>query len=323
MEPSLLPVRPKPKFEESFSSWLTRVAWSNGIPPGPFCHRLLSHHLNWTRDADRPIDPATLQILSRMTCTPLSLLAETTVQHYENLLFDQTTPQIAQSMITSLGLYHRTHRKFGQTYCPRCLVNDGYYRLPWRFVLITTCTTHQEPLCDRCWKCGASVCLHSDKWHCCNICGTDRRHAPVRNANTEVLALQSLIETCLRTLNPPDFSETPSAKSYFKFIYDLMKLLHHQSPRIIRLRSEIAKAYGVPEYIPPRPSQAIRLESLDCSARHQLLAMVASVLPDWPRRFVELAKRADCWASFLLKDVANPHPALIHCSATHLVYKPD
>ena len=321
MGQSLLPVRPRPKFEESFSSWLVRVAWSNGIPPGPFCHRLLSHHLNWTRDADRPVNPATLQILSRATCIPISQLLETTVQYYENLLFDQTTPQKTQTMITSLGLYHRTHRTFGQTYCPRCLATAGYYRLPWRFVLVTACTIHKELLWDRCWKCGSTVCLHSDKWHCCDICGADRRNASIQTTDASVLEIQSLIERCLRTMEAPDFSETPSAKSYFRFLYDLMKLLHYQNPRIIRLREEIADTFGELAYIPPNPGRAVRLESLDCRSRHQLLAMVARLLPNWPERFVRLAKRADCWASFLLKDMTNPHPALINCSSRYLVYK--
>ena len=135
----MLPVRPKPQVDESFTSWLIRVANANGIPVGTFCHFLSKHQHFFTRDTDRPTDKQIVCDLARLTGTPISAAAETTIHLLERRVFPMLKPNNVQQMITVLGVYHRTHRKYGQAFCPQCLADEGYYRLSWRLVFITHC----------------------------------------------------------------------------------------------------------------------------------------------------------------------------------------
>ncbi|ONH89445.1 hypothetical protein TH47_05090 [Thalassospira sp. MCCC 1A02803] len=53
------------------------------------------------------------------------------------------------------------------------------------------------------------------------------------------------------------------------------------------------------------------------------MAIVGRALQDWPWRLIAYAMRADCWHSFLLKDLKNPHPALSETATRYLTFSPN
>jgi hypothetical protein len=320
---TMLPVRPKPQVDESFTSWLIRVANANGIPVGTFCHFLSKHQHFFTRDADRPTDKQIVCDLARLTGTPISAAAETTIHLLERRVFPMLKPNNVQQMITVLGVYHRTHRKYGQAFCPQCLADEGYYRLSWRLVFITQCTTHSQRLHDRCCQCGEPVCLHRSPWHTCHSCGFDRREAEALPIDSHAERLQKRLEQGFRTGTLFWDVPMPSPQSYAKLVYDLMSILHHRAPRVARLREVIREMSGGPEFSFEGEQKSQRLESLSCEDRHKLMAIAGRALQDWPWRLIAYAMRADCWHSFLLKDLKNPHPALSETATRYLTFSPN
>jgi len=319
----MLPVRPKPKRDESFTSWLIRVANANGLSSGPFCHSLVKHQHFFTRDTDRPSEAQIVCELAQLTGTPISKAAATTIQFMERNVFSVLKPNGVQQMVTTLGIYHRTHSNFGQTYCPQCLRDLGFYKLSWRLVFVTQCTTHSQRLHDRCCQCGEPVCLHRSQWHTCHSCGFDRRDARSLLIDSYAERLQMRLEQGFHTGSLFWDVPAPSPPSYAKLVYDLMCILHHQAPRIVKLRDVIREMSGGPGFPSIEAEKSQRLENLSCEDRHRLMAIVGRTLHDWPWRLIAYATRADCWHSFLLKDLNDPHPALTEAATRYLTFFPN
>lgn len=94
----LLPAHLKPKDDELFSSWLSRLSLAHGLAPSGLCSILLSAdklqgqpvnkklHLG---DIDRSVDIGLLTILAEKTGTALERVRNTTLAAYEGWIYEK------------------------------------------------------------------------------------------------------------------------------------------------------------------------------------------------------------------------------------------
>ncbi len=166
-----LPDRPPPAELESLTSYLTRVAQANGLQKVTELVTLAGGI------------PSTWQSLcsfpdgSAMNVPGLTTLTEHTQPDLEALTFlplgrhfgrANSTQTLRRFLQSSLAPYLR--------YCPMCLAEHKfpYYRLPWRFLPLSGCVTHQCQLLDHCGHCGARIPLLPDHPDL-SVCPTCRR----------------------------------------------------------------------------------------------------------------------------------------------------
>lgn len=149
----VLPVRPQPEPLESFTSYLMRLGEANRLRypcdlghrlfPGqsPYAIRILTDHV-----------PVTWGTVSQQAhCSEAQLLA-TTFHHLGRKFGRPTNGKALSSFLYgAIALSLR--------YCPLCLQEQPYYRLPWRFLALTGCSHHDCRLLDRCGVCHQPVRL--------------------------------------------------------------------------------------------------------------------------------------------------------------------
>jgi hypothetical protein len=148
-----LPVHPGPEPLESLSGYVIRLATSNGI----FVVDAIATSLfpqESVRIIRRMNDMPGIELdtLHRRTGCSIERLLETTF-YYLVRKFERT-PDILASAKFLAGAVSDTLR-----YCPQCLAENMYYRLPWRMLMLSGCPQHGRRLLDRCGHCGAQIPL--------------------------------------------------------------------------------------------------------------------------------------------------------------------
>lgn len=300
-------LRPRPQIGESLSSWIIRTAHLNGFYLQTFCDLVWPGYPVWNRDTDRLGDTVLLREMARLTGTSPGKAILTAFPYYEGILLPQTTLRGVQQEITVLGIFHRKHKNFGQTYCPKCLQEDGYYRLFWRLNCITVCVKHGQHLHDRCWQCGSPVCLHRGDLHKCDKCDADRRDAiPKFPIDSFAFRLQQRIDQAL--YQNTVFWDVPAnhPKAFLRLIAELMRCCTGQRDRIPGLRASVQRLMGGNYdrlgHTDGKPSIGV----LECEVRHQLMALLGRLLFNWPWNLITCGTYARCWKSYLLFPLENP-----------------
>jgi len=307
MARSYLPVRPRPKCGESLSSWVVRTAHLNGLYLQTFCDLVWPLYPIWNRDTDRLGDSNILRQMAILTGTSPAKALATTFPFYEKLLLPETSGSGLQQEITVLGIFHRLHKKFGQTYCPQCLKEEGYYQLFWRLNCVTVCTKHRQRLLDRCWNCEAPVCLHRGEIHKCDKCGMDRRDAKTNfHIDSYAFRLQQRIDQAITT--GTIFWDTPSdtPKALLRLISELMRCCTGQGHRAPELRNTVHKLMGGDYERLNMPGEKPNIGVLDCETRHQLMALVGRLIFNWPWSLIACGTNAKCWRSYFLRPIDDP-----------------
>jgi transcriptional regulator with XRE-family HTH domain len=146
-----LPVHPHPERLESFTSYLTRLAEANGLRS---LEALAStcffdqyvRTMRWQKD-NPPVSFGQLPIAAN--CLPSELLA-TTFFHLGKKFERPGLPQSLSHFLS--GAIARFLR-----YCPQCIAETPYYRLTWRFLLLSGCVRHNNMLLNACGHCDHSI----------------------------------------------------------------------------------------------------------------------------------------------------------------------
>jgi TniQ len=150
-----LPIRPQPERLETFTSYLTRLAESNGVSSVDGLAALCFPHQDRriTRGlADYP--PTSCETMARSGACSEATLLGTTFIHLGTKFGRSPKPQpISRFLAGSTSLSLR--------YCPQCLntQRQPYYSLLWRFVTLKGCPVHFCKLLDRCESCGHVLSL--------------------------------------------------------------------------------------------------------------------------------------------------------------------
>jgi transcriptional regulator with XRE-family HTH domain len=163
----VLPLHPKPRQLESFSSYLTRLAEANGIR---FVKPLLGMFWNIQKFRQADCPPSALGNLPSSVACSEEILLSTTFFYLGKKFGQPGNPQILGLFLAgSVGSYLR--------YCPFCIKERSYYSLTWRFLCLPGCAEHHCTLLERCGHCGQTIPLFTAPLHMgiCPSCQGDLR----------------------------------------------------------------------------------------------------------------------------------------------------
>jgi TniQ protein len=293
----LLLIRPRPLDDELFSSWLVRLAWSNGEKLHTFCRWRLGIGRNvWNQDPDRLAEPSAIARSAAATGLPLTRVLATSLAAYEGTLYERHVRRGVSRWIMPIGLKARAHLRHGQQYCVGCLREDSvpYFRRAWRLAFIVACTRHGQILADACPACGIPVSFHEGDFArrfasdtcpiaICRGCGQDLREHVGRPAEKELLEYQRRLEGALESgwFLMPD-GKPVFAISFFDGMHALLRILSSNT-HLSSIRAGLLQERGGLALPIPFGNGALRFEHLRLGDRHFLMQLLASVMDDWPR----------------------------------------
>ena len=311
---TLLPAHPKPLSDELLTCWITRLARDNGLKLQTFCEHVFgkSYQL-WNRDIDRAPPDWLLDILSLRTGTPRRTIDKTTLLTYEGRLYRHRHAAGQLRWILPVGIYHRTRRRFGVQFCPRCLSADSepYFRKHWRVAALTVCLAHRELLHDRCPVCGASIAFH--------------RHELGRPSVTDAGALClchtckfDLRDTCLQPYTPYETSIGETVDHIGAFvassdgIFDLgrMDVLHQLCKVMVsrrmpqKLQTYVAAQIAVP--VQPISPERQSFELRPLVERHHVIQLSAWLLSDMDIRLAAACRNGAVRYNSLTREFPDP-----------------
>src|SRR5574341_1511753 len=132
-----LPIHPQPQALETLTSYMTRLAEANAIRNVNGLSRAfkLPSVDHWT-----DVPPKEFGLLPQAAhCSELRLL-ETTFYQLGCKFMRKRDSAFTKFLAGAVP----SHRR----YCPHCLAETGYDRLPWRFIHIQGCIYHRCALVD-------------------------------------------------------------------------------------------------------------------------------------------------------------------------------
>lgn len=136
-----LPIHPAPLPLETFTSYVLRLAYANGAQTlREFFAKSAPIRYQNRGIADLP--PTAMNWLAQLTGHPEARLWETTFQP----LFTKLNTKYTSSFLSESTSYQLR-------YCPQCLAEALYFRLPWRFLQLAGCPHHGCHLLDVCSHC--------------------------------------------------------------------------------------------------------------------------------------------------------------------------
>ncbi len=208
----VLPIHPPPERLESLTSYLTRLADTNGIDSVGALAAICSPHLNLgglRRLNDYP--PTSFEKLQIVSMCPDAILWRTTFLHIAKK-FGRSIEH------HSLANFFRDCVSSSLRYCPLCLAEEPYYSLTWRFFLLQGCYKHYCKLLNECSHCGCAVPLLTEtlKIGICPACGGDlRKCTPAPLTEKEQQDVLMTVPEIEYLLSPQPFetlsSSTPNA----------------------------------------------------------------------------------------------------------------
>ncbi len=289
----------------------------------------------WNRDIDKCVTVAMIEELATRTATPTRRALRTRLGEFEGKLYERHNPNGNTPWIMPLGVYHRTRRRYGLQFCPRCLDEpEPYYRRAWRLAFVTLCERHRCPLLDRCPACERPVNFHrhdlgkrdspcAGLLTSCYACGLDFRRAGSSRVRVEA----SDVRTQAMLMNAADSGRIrlPSGRAvrsslYFPVLHQLIKTVA-LGRRASRVRRGISQASGL-EYFDPFPHQKrLYVEDLGLPERRATLRMCIWLLGRWPRRFTKFCADNGIWESWILKDFATA-PRWFYDEVHRNLYRP-
>lgn len=314
----MLPIHPQPLQNEIISSWMVRLAFSNGYPLHTFYSGLLGYRKAiWNRDVDRQPPVDLLATLARLTGQATSVLTSMTLAHYEGTIFESLTLAGRTAWILPVGVFHRTRRRAGLQFCPKCLEGDPnpYYRKSWRLALYSMCETHLCVMQERCPECKSNISFHrlgigrkksvfQHNLKFCHRCGFDLGCAPTSIPNwPDIRSLSGL----KKTVGDLDLSSCPYGPRttafsipFFQGVRVLVGVINGRNG--MRLRQILAETIGI-EIGQGFSRLNADFEYLPADVRLNLLLTVCWLLEDWPCRFVTACSKANFTRSRLAEQI--------------------
>ena len=172
-----LPLHPGPRPLESFTSYLTRIAEANGIPHLSGLNAFVGDYSYISKFNDYPL--RSFEKLHILSATSEDELLKTTLYHVGKKFGRICQPR---SLVSFFSCQIASSLRF----CPLCLQEDLFYRLTWRFLIISGCPKHACRLLEHCSHCGCLVPIlgYPLRVGFCPMCKRDLRTS-VTNKLTE------------------------------------------------------------------------------------------------------------------------------------------
>jgi hypothetical protein len=200
------PLHPPPERLESLTSYLTRLAEANKLESiSSLAEICFPDQAYSTLRHLRDYPLLTMELLQTVTtCTKGSLL-KTTFYHLGKKFGHSIQPYLFPAFLsTSLAKYLR--------YCPRCITDQGFYSLAWRFTVLPGCHIHACRLLEECPHCRRSLPIFSPslKIGICHHCRGELRAGKSEPLAEEKLRITHDVVQDLEYLLSPQPWETAS-----------------------------------------------------------------------------------------------------------------
>lgn len=204
-----LPAHPRPQSLESLSSYVKRVACANGIH-----HVNTFSHLTGVREPRHWLElrpaPDYGQLGTVTCCSDRELLALTV--YFLGRKFGREQ---------SLGRFLAHSTASYQRWCPACMAEQGYAKLPWSFLHLSGCPQHGIRFAEVCPHCQRSVRLTSTSLslhHCPHCAGDLRQSDGVKLTEAEQEQCQHDWDDLAYLLTPQtwDVDEQSSVRAAFR-----------------------------------------------------------------------------------------------------------
>lgn len=304
----LWPFRPKPVREESFSSWFSRLAWSNGLSPQELYHIALPGSRLYHIDLERHVCNELVNNLALHTGLNPDDLWRRTLQYWSGRLFERDNGHIKIPWIPTAGT-HQSLNSYGQQVCTDCLseAQVPYLHRYWRLSFVTGCKRHGVFLRDRCPDCASLIqplytSAHPGSVSSCWRCGFDFRKAERDTCvdPTGMSVQQKLISIAERGWQKMGAYGPVYSLSYFRILWLVYRLLVAGRFAML-LREWIGRHAKIP--IPPAGIPRIKeVERLNPRCRRALIGMAYFLLGDWPHRFIRTCSDNGISSRVLIKD---------------------
>ncbi|MDW7646484.1 MAG: TniQ family protein [Desulfuromonadales bacterium] len=307
----LWPIHLKPQPDELLSSWLVRLARAHHIRLHSFCDIAWPKKQIWNRDIDKSVDSEILETLSSRTATPIKRVRETTLWKYEGWLYEKHNPLGNTHLILPIGVFHRTHKRFGLQFCPLCLAEDldPFFRCRWRLSIVTVCEKHKIILWDRCPECEEPIAFHRASLDDSSItfcwrCRFDLRNALAQThttAKTQALNQIKLLRICRKGwVDVPNYGPVYSVQ-YFAVYRQILQVLSRR--RAANGREHLMRVLTLPDFDETKAAKRVDAEYLPIGERYILVAMANWVLLDWPNKWISFCCDTGLWTSQVFRDI--------------------
>lgn len=258
------PVHPQPLKNESMTSWVARLAESNGAS----LHSLISSYQYNRRWDRRDLDYLGIdKIQGLLTAARVengSSFIPSTLHRLDELCA-QTGEVDRKSLISSTQVTR---------YCPLCLADDvrPYLRVSWRILFLPICSTHKILLQRGCWN---EKCRHSQRLSKfnqdgkCVECGTRLGQAPLLEPQNcdELIRFSSMMEEILAGKSPQESDFPYGVKEFFLVLFLLIRYFNRYMPKEASWE-QLGRNHGL-EIKPPYDWK--KNESLACIVLEQAL----------------------------------------------------
>jgi len=237
-----LPLHPGPQPLESLTSYLTRIAEVNGISHLSGLNAFLGDHSHISSPADYP--PRSFGMLPTLTAQSEAQLLETTFYHAGKKFVRVGQPRTLARFFS--GLIASSLR-----FCPPCLEEDLFYRLPWRFLSLRGCPRHACRLLEHCSSCGCPIPVFAFPLRIgvCPSCKRDLRTSVAPRLTEEELQEASKASQELEFLLCPHPWETTEPALREKLGREFMLLRYNKQLKRMDVSAETAISKAILEAI--------------------------------------------------------------------------
>ncbi|MBK7465269.1 MAG: TniQ family protein [Betaproteobacteria bacterium] len=308
---TLWPAHPKLLPDELLSSWIVRIAETNGIRLYTLTLGLFGDRLTpWHRDIDRLAPKWLLKAICAKTGTSYWDAYHATLTGYRTHLYPRRQTSGQLRWILPVSVFGLDRHGYGQQYCPLCLAEDDtpYFRRAWRVGFYTFCPVHVCMLSDACTECGAPVVLHrrdigreicdsKDIGHC-QRCGADYRATPI----TAAIDIQPMHAELLAWMSSGLLSGSRYDLGFLAVMHHLCKVLGSSANRG-SLLSWVTQQIGLTIAHPT--SLRLPVEGCRVLDRHALVSQSLWLLEDTKRIVAAWSAKAVRF-NHLLKDFDEP-----------------
>jgi len=271
--------------DELASSWLVRLAFTQGCNVLSLTGELWPGWRCWTQDLDRGVEDSRIKTLEDVSGLPADAFRAATLGSVVGRLTDTTSrARTRWPWTTTLGS-RNTRRHGGLQFCPSCLADDAvpYYRLHWRLAWHAACDRHALVLLDRCPDCQAPLEPHrleiqDGSYTLCASCKGDLRSASSDAAEPSVLTFQQMADNAVREGSATVFGQTVTTPEWFAlaaFFATFLRRADYPGDGPVR---RVLEALDMPAPHIARGDRSIDLESLRSANRHALFAGLGAVL---------------------------------------------
>ena len=148
----LWPGHPKPFSDESFASWVSRLAAANGLPTRAFL-AAVGLMPSAIVDLDQIGSDAFYEVLSSGTALSPQVLRSLTIANYIRLF---TGGDFARAPYQLLWIRSAPGiARLSSQFCLECVLGAPYLRREWRLSFVVACSTHGTMLTEFCLDCVA------------------------------------------------------------------------------------------------------------------------------------------------------------------------